>query len=151
MSNPRQDNVSSTELIPLSPAESDTPNRPKTEKTSEVPLSWTPWPLRKLILAGFGICFIPLAVIVAILFGISKHNWGLTSSKQTLYYLWTYGPTAGLTIVAAFWGQVEYRTKQLMPWKIISVKPAPSEDTLWMDYISSWNVVALVDSLRADH
>ena len=95
ISNPRRDNVSSTELVPLSPIETDTQNQPKSTKSPEVPLSWTPWPLRKLIIVGFVICFVLLAVVLAILFGVSKHNRGLTSSKENLHYLWTYGPTAG--------------------------------------------------------
>src|SRR6266513_1534694 len=56
-----------------------------------------------------------------------------------------------LTLLAALWGQVEFRAKQLMPWKIMSTGPAPAKDTLFLDYISPWNVVALGSSLRAFH
>lgn len=55
------------------------------------------------------------------------------------------------TLLAALWGQVEFRTKQLMPWKIMAKGPAPAKETLFLDYISPWNVLALVSSLRAFH
>src|SRR6266498_856537 len=56
-----------------------------------------------------------------------------------------------LTLLAALWGQVEFRAKQLMPWKIMAKGPAPAKETLFLDYISPWNVVALGSSLRAFH
>ncbi|OJD36761.1 uncharacterized protein BKCO1_9000191 [Diplodia corticola] len=46
----------------------------------------------------------------------SRQNNGLATVSENHYYLWKYGPTSVLTIMAAVWGQVEYCTKQLMPW-----------------------------------
>jgi hypothetical protein len=56
-----------------------------------------------------------------------------------------------LIVVAACWGQVEYSTKQLMPWKILTQGPAGSEQTLLLDYVSPWNVLALFASLKKRH
>lgn len=56
-----------------------------------------------------------------------------------------------LTIVAAFWGQVEYRVKQLQPWMNMARGPASGEDSVLLDYISPWNVTALLTSLRKRH
>jgi hypothetical protein len=54
-------------------------------------------------------------------------------------------------IIAGFWGQVEYRTKQLMPWKDMSRRPTPAAKSLLIDYISPWNVLVLFESLKAAH
>lgn len=56
-----------------------------------------------------------------------------------------------LTILAAFWGQVEFRAKQLMPWRNMANGPRPAETSLLLDYISPWNVVALFKSVKNRH
>jgi len=56
-----------------------------------------------------------------------------------------------LIVIAAFWGQVEYRIKQLMPWQIMSRGPASAENSVLLDYVSPWNVLALFKSLKNRH
>lgn len=69
------------------------------------------------------------------------------------------GTTAGLIrvvfiIIAGFWGQVEYRAMQLMPWKATLTREAQAlsaSQTLLLDYITPWNVVALARATGNRH
>jgi hypothetical protein len=91
------------ELVPLSPVEAGEQiaqrkvlvQEQSRQKPSQTLKLWTPWPLEKIVLAGFAACFVLLAVVLAALFGVSERNQGLASSEEKLHYLWTYGPTAG--------------------------------------------------------
>lgn len=85
------------------------------------------------------------------LYAISERNQGLCTVRSGNYYLWTYGPTAVLTLTAAFWSQVEFRSKQLTPWKIMHQGLAPASQTLLLDYISPWNVLAMFGALKQGH
>lgn len=128
---------------------------------------WSPVMLRSVSLAVFGVLFICFIIVIEVLYSVSTQKNGLSTSEERYHYLWTYGPTAGkpsfayleslyvkyanpavLTIVAGFWGQVEYRTKQLMPWKFMSQEPKPATHSLLLDYVSDWNVVILFRALK---
>lgn len=56
-----------------------------------------------------------------------------------------------LAILAALWGQVEYRTKQAMPWKVLQQQPTPASKTLLLDYITPSLLEGFVNSLRSSH
>lgn len=58
---------------------------------------WTPFPLRRHVLLGFISVFASLLVALAVLFSYSRSYQGLSTANERLYYLWTYGPTAGMT------------------------------------------------------
>lgn len=53
--------------------------------------------------------------------------------------------------MAAVWGQVEYRTKQLMPWVEMINGPAKAENSLLLNYITPWTMTSLVASLKRGH
>ena len=53
--------------------------------------------------------------------------------------------------VSALWTQVEYRSCQLMPWLLMSKQPLPPSETIFLDYVSNWNVVSLYKSIRRKH
>ncbi|PWY69494.1 hypothetical protein BO70DRAFT_365747 [Aspergillus heteromorphus CBS 117.55] len=109
---------------------------------------WTPAVLQTVSLAGFAVLFAAMLIVIAVLYWLSNRNEGLSTSESKYHYLWTYGPTAVLTIVAGCWGQVEYRTKQLMPWKSMSTTPKPAPQSLLLDYISDWNVLVMFRALK---
>ncbi|RAH42332.1 DUF3433 domain-containing protein [Aspergillus brunneoviolaceus CBS 621.78] len=111
--------------------------------------AWTPTILRSATLVAFALLFAAMIVVIEVLSSVSARNQGLGTSESKYHYLWTYGPTAALTIVAALWGQVEYRTKQLMPWRAMAHSgPQPASRSLLLDYVSEWNVIALFRSMR---
>lgn len=54
-------------------------------------------------------------------------------------------------VLTAFWTQVEYRAAQLMPWILMSRGPTTASESIFLDYMSPWNVVSLFRSLRWGH
>jgi hypothetical protein len=56
-----------------------------------------------------------------------------------------------LTILAAFWEQVVYRTKQLMPWRVMAIGPQPASKSVLLDYVSSMDLTSLYHSIRNSH
>lgn len=56
------------------------------------------------------------------------------------------------TIIAAFWTQVDYRTRQMQPWEILADQtPQPAAKTLLLDYVSSNPFVSFFRSLKHRH
>ncbi|KAE8155354.1 hypothetical protein BDV25DRAFT_146520 [Aspergillus avenaceus] len=115
------------------------------------PHLWTPTALRPVTLIVFAVLFAIGIIVVEVLYSVSNRNHGLSASDPKYRYLWTYGPTAVLIIVAGCWGQVEYRTKQLIPWQSMHQTPRPASQSLLLDYVSDWNVVAFFRSLKRLH
>ena len=56
-----------------------------------------------------------------------------------------------MTIVAALWAKVEFRTKQAMPWETLKRRSTPASKTLLMDYLSPSLVESLWGALRRAH
>jgi len=79
----------------------------------------------------------------------------------------TYCPTAGefifiqishyfnnfavFALIAALWGQVQYRALQLMPWLLMSRGYVPASQSVLPDYISPWSVISLITAARQKH
>lgn len=53
------------------------------------------------------------------------------------------------TIVAAFWTKVDYHLKQLAPWRSLAAGQTSAEQSLLLDYISTWNVRVLFRAGKA--
>lgn len=51
-------------------------------------------------------------------------------------------------IIAALWGQVEYRIRQLAPWRAMAKGPAPAADSLLLDYVSPFSIVCFFTSMK---
>jgi hypothetical protein len=131
---------------------------------SETPHLWVPWSLRRSVLVGHGVLFVVLILALEVLNRVSQRKQGLATSSERLHYLWTYGPTASknlsnlsygifsfaivLQLITALWSQIEYRTKQLMPWKNLRAGPSNASSSILLDYISPWAPVALFKALK---
>jgi hypothetical protein len=63
--------------------------------TTDATHAWLPLALRRESLVVFIVAFTILIVVLAVLFDYSNKHNGVASSRANLYYLWTYGPTAG--------------------------------------------------------
>ncbi|KAI5865702.1 hypothetical protein GGS23DRAFT_603248 [Durotheca rogersii] len=90
--------------------------------------------LRRPVFITFALLFVAMIVVLEVLFGLSKRNQGVTESDAGLRYLWTYGPTAFLTLVHALWNRVDYEAKATAPW----LKADPvliGRDALLLDYV----------------
>lgn len=47
--------------------------------------------------------------------------------------------------------QAEYRATQLMPWILMHRGPTPASQSIFLDYMSKWNVLSLYQSLKQKH
>ncbi|CAL5873069.1 uncharacterized protein PFLUO_LOCUS7338 [Penicillium psychrofluorescens] len=112
---------------------------------------WTPYCLSLSYFVAFIVLLSVLAISLGALFAVSEDNEGIVTSQDDLHYLWTYGPTAVFTIVAALWAPVDFRTRQLTPWKNMMGEPTPSRASLFLDYLSPWTGLLLWSSLRNRH
>ncbi|KAB8245342.1 hypothetical protein F9C07_2101901 [Aspergillus flavus] len=71
---------------------------------------WRPFYLRRRILLIFVIAFFGIIAALEVLNHISQVNYGIASAVEGRHYMWTYGPTAILTVIAAFWSRVAPET-----------------------------------------
>lgn len=58
---------------------------------------------------------------------------------------------AVFTTIAAFWAQIEYRSKQMTPWVLMAQEPQSVQKSLLLDYIDPMNIVSLYTSFRNHH
>ncbi|GAW27135.1 hypothetical protein SAMD00023353_7400150 [Rosellinia necatrix] len=116
-------------------------------------LPWRPFYLRRTVLLGFVVVFVLIVVGIASLLAVSSKNNGIATGTPTEHYLWTYGPTVFLTVVAAVWSRIEYQSKLAAPWIRLwrnrrSKHAVPASRTLLLDYISQFSVFTIVSSFR---
>ena len=104
--------------------------------------------LEKAALFSFIVVFSALIVSVEVLRYVSNNNYGLATSHQTLHYLWTYGPTAILTLIASFWSRVECQTKIYAPWCRLHKGPTEARRSLLLDYLSRSQLAAIYAAIR---
>ncbi|EOD51132.1 hypothetical protein UCRNP2_2087 [Neofusicoccum parvum UCRNP2] len=55
------------------------------------------------------------------------------------------------TSIAAFWAQVEYRSKQMVPWVLMAQGPQTAWNSLLLDYIEPMNIISLYNSFLNRH
>jgi Protein of unknown function (DUF3433) len=56
-----------------------------------------------------------------------------------------------LIVVVALWRQLDYRTKQLMPWAEMAKGPAIPDKSIMLDYVSPFLTTAMYRSFRNRH
>ena len=59
--------------------------------------------------------------------------------------------TSVFTILAVYWGNLEYRVRVRIPWKLMSNKPQSAKQSVLLDYVSPVQPVVLYSSTRARH
>ncbi|KAF9895121.1 hypothetical protein FE257_000023 [Aspergillus nanangensis] len=144
--------------VPPSPLSQETRSVSSADSTTEQKKKaltprrrWIPLALRRGLFVALALLFVAFFVVVEVLFQYSNRNDGLSTNSSTNHYLWTYGPTAVFILISAVWGQIEYRTKQLMPWAALTATAETPRKSILLDYISWWNVIALFKASRARH
>ncbi|KAK8094911.1 hypothetical protein PG997_001596 [Apiospora hydei] len=115
---------------PVAPAISESPSDHPELPSETASLRWRPVYLRRRTLWGFLSVFILILVALEVLLFVSDKNNGIATSTSDKHYLWTYGPTALLTIIAAMWTRVEYQSKLITPWIRLSQPGTPARDFL---------------------
>ncbi|KAI0975144.1 hypothetical protein F4678DRAFT_419421 [Xylaria arbuscula] len=121
--------------------------------STKTPLPWRPVYLRRAVLLSFAALFILIAIAIGGLLAVSNKNNGIATANSTEHYLWTYGPTAFLTAVAAVWARTEYQSKLVAPWIRLSRHRQtgdgnPASRTVLLDYVSEFSIIAVFRSLR---
>ncbi|KAK3312086.1 hypothetical protein B0H66DRAFT_644390 [Apodospora peruviana] len=121
----------------------------ESSSTGTVDLTWRPFYLRRSVLSAFVILFVAILVVLETLPAVSNNNIGLgmvqADQKHTL---WPYAPTAFFTLVAAFWGRVEYQSKLIAPWVWLSQGPVHASRTVLLDYLSDFQPYCVYKALR---
>ncbi|KAF3395962.1 hypothetical protein F1880_007045 [Penicillium rolfsii] len=112
---------------------------------------WRPSYLRKRILVSFAITFSAVIAALEALYQSSEAHDGITASTENRHYLWTYGPTAILTIIATFWSRVEFQSKHNAPWQSMLEGPQPAEKSVLLDYTSDMQPVAMWKAYKNKH
>lgn len=124
----------------------------RTLKTStQLNTRWNPLFLRRWVLVAFAIFFAAVIAALQILYSVSSQNDGVATSDSNKHYLWTYGPTAVFVLTTVLWRQVDYAAKSIQPWAEMAQKPQPAQNSLLLDYVTPFQVVALWKSLCRRH
>ncbi|KAI1385478.1 uncharacterized protein F4822DRAFT_432330 [Hypoxylon trugodes] len=109
----------------------------ETELSAKQRQPWLPLYSRRPVFVAFAILFGAMLISLEILFTLSRKHQGLTESSSNLRYLWTYGPTAILTLIHAFWNRVDYDAKIAAPW----LRDSPGcigRESLLVDYLDDY-------------
>jgi hypothetical protein len=111
------------------------------------PTSWEPFYLRRSVFYAFMALFGVMILALEAIFAVSLHKHGLATSYSHLHYLWTYGPTAVIILVAVIWARLDYEAKITAPW----LRPRTASGTremLLLDYISMFPLSVPFKALR---
>ncbi|OTA79563.1 hypothetical protein M434DRAFT_381807 [Hypoxylon sp. CO27-5] len=119
------------------------------EPSTQRPQRWLPFYLRRPTFVVFTVLFGAMVVALEVLFAISQKYQGLTegSSNPSYRYSWTYGPTAILTLIHAFWNRVDYDAKTAAPW-LGNKKVYTDRDSLLLDYLDITPPEVIFKALR---
>lgn len=112
---------------------------------------WRPSYLRRRVLIVFVITFCAVIAALEALNHVSQVHNGIASSNESRHYLWTYGPTAIFTVIAAFWSRVEFQVKQRAPWKSMAEKPVEARESILLDYVSEIQLASMAKAIRNKH
>ncbi|EXJ90138.1 hypothetical protein A1O3_03207 [Capronia epimyces CBS 606.96] len=112
---------------------------------------WNPPFLRLWVLATFAVFFIGVIVGLQAVYSVSVNHDGIARTDDNKHYLWTYGPTALFVLVTVLWRQVDYSAKSIQPWAEMAKGPQPATNSLLLDYVTPFQIVALWKSLRSSH
>ncbi|KAF2647254.1 hypothetical protein K491DRAFT_723600 [Lophiostoma macrostomum CBS 122681] len=138
--------------LPLLDGRQDPSRTDATEEQIEpAETAWTPLMLRRWVVSLFAGVFLALVVGLEVALKVSTDRQGFGPINPSLHYLWTYGPTAALTVIAAFWTQVDYRSRLMQPWRELANPPQTVDNTLFLDYVSPDPITVFIRSVRKRH
>lgn len=103
-----------------------------------------------MVLGSIASVFALLAIALALLWRFVTRDSGIPLITSN-HYSWTYGPTALLVIVVAFWRQVDYHCKAIAPWTVLQKEQLKGSRNLLLDYVSPIQVSSFTQSLSDGH
>ncbi|KAI0517111.1 hypothetical protein F5B22DRAFT_604874 [Xylaria bambusicola] len=92
-----------------------------------------------------------LAVSLLLLWRYDISNNGIRLALGSNHYIWTYGPTAILTIIVGIWRQIDYQCKSVQPWLCMQDHASPAESTVLLDYISPIQITSFYRAVSQRH
>ncbi|KAG7075152.1 hypothetical protein JMJ76_0011614 [Colletotrichum scovillei] len=115
--------------------------------------TWRPTWLRPAVLLTFFAFFLFSTITLPAMFYVSLRNNGLVETRESLVYLWRFGPTAVLTLISIGWSRVEMQTLRYMPWVACSQESSSSRnsDNDELDYTAMFPPKAWTESWRRKH
>ncbi|KAF6830346.1 hypothetical protein CPLU01_07401 [Colletotrichum plurivorum] len=115
--------------------------------------TWRPIWLQPAVLGVFVLVFAACTAALPAMYSYSENNDGLVKTRASLVYLWRFGPTAILTIIAIFWARVELQAIRYMPWIALqrAEKAQDAADIYCLDYTSMISPFILYRSLTRKH
>lgn len=126
---------------------SNSSQQPESASSSTLPV-WQPFYLQSKIQIPAMCVFFLLAATLEALLVMSLKNDGLATSREDIHYLWTYGPTALLTLIAAVWDRVAFQAQLVTPWHRLVQAPAKAQNSILLDYFDMISPVAIFNSLK---
>ena len=97
-----------------------------------------------MVFAGFLIALI-------LLWYYDRQNDGFHVKQGTKHYAWAYTPTVIVVLVVAAWRMVDYHSKLAMPFDALQDGPIKPSESLLVDYISKFQLVALLEAFKNSH
>ncbi|KAL1633017.1 hypothetical protein SLS58_011249 [Diplodia intermedia] len=106
---------------------------------------------RRSVLLSFAGIFALMIGSLELLNYLSHRYTGIATVEQDAHYLWTYGPTFVLTVIAVFWARVEFQIKQATPWTELQRGETVTKNSLMLNYTTAPIYEVIVKSLRRSH
>lgn len=115
------------------------------------PPLWTPIWLKKVTLILFALFFALLVLALALLWHFDRKNDGFHVASDMKHYAWAYAPTVIAVVIVAVWRMVDYHAKLAMPFDALQDGPIKASESLFVDYISKFQLVALFGAIKYNH
>lgn len=97
---------------------------------------WTAFWIRPTVLWVLAVTYLVCVAALVILRHYSLVGNGFFISEATSHYLWTYGPTFFIVLVASLWRQVDMHCRTVAPWVELQRGDNVAPGVLQDDYIS---------------
>lgn len=111
--------------------------------------TWRPFYLRPIVLFCYGSILALLIALLESLLAISERGQGLAPGHDDFRYLWTYGPTAFMTLLTAIWSRIAFQAQSVAPWyRVLYGQKCNIKEALLLDYTSMFKPMAIFKSLR---
>ncbi|OTB13419.1 hypothetical protein K445DRAFT_164268 [Daldinia sp. EC12] len=126
-----------------------------------VSYGWRPSYLRRRTIVILDTILMAGIIVLESLDAVSLRHSGLGTANQSLFYMWSLGPTIVLTIILTFWARVEYQALRYIPW--IALKDAGkrhkharygddnSFQTILLDYNGASLPITIVTAIKNKH
>ncbi|KIV81445.1 hypothetical protein PV11_03634 [Exophiala sideris] len=97
---------------------------------------WNPIWLHVVVLGNYAALALLFLIALVVLYVYSERNHGISTQWSSNHYLWTYGPTAVLTLALVPWNRLSHLCKLLAPFQNMASGPTAADRSLLLNYLS---------------